>query len=258
MTASSSCSSTHVLVIPSYNPGPLVLDVVREVLDYPLPVWVMIDGSDDGTAESLKALARDHEGLRVFHFPHNRGKGTMILEAAREALKAGYTHLISFDSDGQHPASHLPRFLETSQKHPRAMILGKPEFGSEAPIERVWWRKVANGLTGGMTLGGGIGDSLFGMRAYPLAELKAAMESTRWARRFDFEPETAIRISWMGIPAINLPTPVRYLKREEGGISHFRYGRDNLLLTGMYVRLLFGMFLRLPKLMRQRCHGSRG
>ncbi len=247
-------SPRHLLVIPSYNPGPQVLDVVRNVAQPGLPVWVMIDGSDDGTPEQLECLAESDfpETLRLFRFPENRGKGTVMIEATRRALEEGFTHLLSFDSDGQHPAADIPRFLEQSRQHPEAMVLGQPLFGPEAPIERVLWRRMANFLTGVMTLGGGIGDALFGMRVYPLVELKTAMESTRWARRFDFESEAAIRLSWMGVPAIKLPAPVRYLKREEGGVSHFRYGRDNFLLSGMFVRLLLGMCLRFPGLLARR------
>jgi hypothetical protein len=34
-------------------------------------------------------------------------------------------------------------------------------------------------------------------------------------------------------------------------VSHFRYGRDNALLTWMHVRLLCGLLRRLPVLARR-------
>ena len=71
-------------------------------------------------------------------------------------------------------------------------------------------------------------------------------------RRFDFDPEAAVRLSWAGVPAVNLPAPVRYLRPEEGGVSHFRYGRDNLLLTAMHIRLGIGALARAPRLMWRR------
>ena len=98
------------------------------------------------------------------------------------------------------------------------------------------------------TLGWGIDDSLFGMRLYPAAELLEVMESTTFARRFDFDPEVGVRLAWRGVPILNLPTPVRYPSPEEGGISQFRYLRDNILLTWMHLRLFSGFFLRLPVL----------
>ena len=63
---------------------------------------------------------------------------------------------------------------------------------------------------------------------------------------------TAVRLCWRGVRPINIPAPVRYFSRAEGGVSHFRYGRDNVLLTWMHLRLLFGFALRLPLLAVRR------
>ena len=51
---------------------------------------------------------------------------------------------------------------------------------------------------------------------------------------------------------VNLPGAVRYFRPEEGGVSHFRYGRDNVLLTWMHLRLMLGFLARLPLLLRRR------
>ena len=51
------------------------------------------------------------------------------------------------------------------------------------------------------------------------------------------------------MPVINLPTPVRYPTTEEGGVSQFRYLRDNALLTWMHFRLLVVFVLLLPYLL---------
>ena len=45
------------------------------------PVWVVVDGSDDGTAEGLRALAAADPGLRVDVLPRNAGKGAAVLHA---------------------------------------------------------------------------------------------------------------------------------------------------------------------------------
>jgi hypothetical protein len=62
-------------------------------------------------------------------------------------------------------------------------------------------------------------------------------------RRFDFDTEALVRLCWSGVRAISRPVPVRYFRRDEGGVSHFRYGRDNLLLAAMHARLI-GELLR--------------
>jgi hypothetical protein len=71
-------------------------------------------------------------------------------------------------------------------------------------------------------------------------------------RRFDFDPEAVVRLAWRGVAPINIAAPVKYLRAEDGGVSHFRYGRDNVLLTWMNLRLLLGFVVRLPMLLLRR------
>ena len=60
-------------------------------------------------------------------------------------------------------------------------------------------------------------------------------------RRYDVDVEAAVRLAWAGVPAINLPAAVTYPPKDAGGVSHFRYIRDNALLTRMHTRLLLAM-----------------
>jgi hypothetical protein len=113
-------------------------------------------------------------------------------------------------------------------------------------------RKISNWWANLETLWQGIGDSLFGFRVYPIAPLRGIMEKRRWMRRFDFDAEAAVRLCWSGVQPINLPAPVKYLSAEEGGVSHFNYVRDNVLLSWMHLRLLAGFLLRLPVLIWRR------
>ena len=136
--------------------------------------------------------------------------------------------------------------------------LGVPVFDANAPNLRVQGRKVSNAWAHLETLWAGIGDSLYGFRVYPVAPLRAVMQRQHWMRRFDFDPEAVVRLSWRGVPAVNLPAPVRYLRPEEGGVSHFSYLRDNVLLTWMHTRLFLGFVLRLPLLVWRRVRGTPG
>ena len=156
------------------------------------------------------------------------------------------------DSDGQHPAALIPEFMAASQAERDAMVLGVPVFGPEAPLLRVRGRKVSNAWANLETLGMGIGDSLYGFRVYPIAPLARVMHGQHFMRRFDFDPEAAVRLCWAGVRPVNLPAPVRYLSAGEGGVSHFNYWRDNLLLTWMHTRLFLGFLLRLPVLLIRR------
>jgi glycosyltransferase involved in cell wall biosynthesis len=245
-------SATHLVLIPSYNPGPRVFETVRAALDHWSPVWVVVDGSTDGSALQLQQMASTEPGLHVLLCPQNRGKGAAVLHGIREAMRAGFTHALTMDSDGQHPPERIPAFMQTSQLAATAMVLGRPVFDSSAPNLRVQGRKISNWWADVETLWSGIGDSLFGFRVYPMAPLERVMRRQFWMRRFDFDVEAAVRLCWCGVRPINLAAPVRYFRPEEGGVSHFNYWRDNALLTWMHSRLFLGFLIRLPLLLARR------
>jgi hypothetical protein len=245
-------SATHLVLIPSYNPGAKVYDTVRAARRHWAPVWVVVDGSSDGSAAGLAAMAADDPALRVIVLPENRGKGAAVLEGITQAAAVGFTHALTMDSDGQHPAELIPEFMAASAANPAAMVLGVPVFAADAPHLRVNGRKVSNGWANLETLWAGIGDSLYGFRVYPIRPLLAVMARQTWMRRFDFDPEAVVRLCWAGVPPLNRPAPVRYFRADEGGVSHFDYLRDNLLLTWMHTRLFLGFLLRLPRLLARK------
>ena len=243
----------YLVLIPSYNTGALLKITVEEALQQWSPVWVILDGSDDGSENLLQPLQKQYpDGLFVIRYPQNSGKGAVILKGISLAKEIGFTHVLTMDADHQHPASYIAKYMQLSKENPDAMILGTPLFDDSAPMIRVKGRKISNWWANLETLGWGIHDSLFGMRVYPIDDLISVMHSTSWARRFDFEPEIAVRMAWRGVPMINVDTPVRYISKEEGGVSQFKYGRDNILLTGMHIRLFFCFILRLPKLLARK------
>lgn len=245
-------SASHLVLIPSYNPGEKVYATVREARQYWQPVWVVVDGSSDGTAEGLQAMAAMDDGLRVIVSAHNQGKGSAVLHGINLAAAAGFTHVLTMDSDGQHPADQIPAFMAASIAQPAAMVLGVPVFDASAPRLRVQGRRVSNAWANLETLWSGIGDSLYGFRVYPIAPLQQVMRYQPWMRHFDFDPEAVVRLCWRGVRPVNLPAQVRYFSAAEGGISHFNYLRDNLLLSWMHLRLVLEFVLRLPLLLLKR------
>lgn len=248
-------SSTHLVLIPSYNTGEQVYATVRAARAQWAPVWVVVDGSTDGTAEGLQAMAAADPGLRVWVLPQNSGKGAAVLHGLQQAQVEGFTHALAMDSDGQHPADLIPSFMQTSMARPDTMVLGRPVFDASAPLLRVRGRRVSNWWTNLETLGAGVADSLYGFRVYPVAALAAVMARQPWMRRFDFDTEAVVRLAWRGVKPVNLDAPVKYLRADEGGVSHFRYVRDNVLLTWMHTRLMVEFVLRLPVLVWRKAAG---
>ena len=245
-------ATRQLVLVPSYNTGPLLLETVRAARAEWAPVWVVLDGSTDGSEALLRAAMGDDPQFRLLVLPANGGKGAAVRAGLEQAQAAGFTHALVMDADGQHPAAAIGAFMAASAAAPTALVLGRPVFGPEAPQLRVRGRRISNWWANLETLGAGIGDSLFGFRVYPIGPLLRVMRRGGGMRRFDFDPEAAVRLAWAGLPLVNIPAPVRYLRAEEGGVSHFRYGRDNVLLTWMHIRLVLGMLARLPLLIARR------
>lgn len=238
----------RLVILPSYNSGPRLPETMLAARPHCDAVWAVIDGSTDGSAALAEGISGD--GVRVIRLEKNSGKGGAVLRAFREASSAGFSRAIVMDADGQHPAGEIARFFQVSNESPDALVAGVPVFGPDAPAARVKGRLVGNFFARLETLGLGAKDSLFGFRLYPIAPALRVLESTRSGRRFDFDTVMAIRLAWAGVPVIDVPVPVLYPPPAEGGVTHFRYVRDNLLLARVHARLCLEMLPRIPRLVR--------
>src|ERR1043166_3199997 len=115
MSKAAAQHTRHLILIPSYNTGCKLVETVREALQFWQPVWVIIDGSNDGSPEELLKLAPSLPGLHVMRFAENRGKGAAVLAGLVAARNAGYQYALVMDADGQHPADRIPQFVELSR-----------------------------------------------------------------------------------------------------------------------------------------------
>jgi glycosyltransferase involved in cell wall biosynthesis len=221
------------MLVPTYDNPATIRRVVERVRAHVADVVVVNDGSGPEGRAACEALAKD--GLaHVVHREKNGGKGAAVKTGFGAAHELGFTHAFQVDADGQHNLDDIPRFLGVAQKHPDALVLGAPVFDESAPAARQAGRKITifwvNFETGGRV----VEDPMCGFRIYPLAE---AVRVKVPSNMMDFDPEVAVRLVWRGVPVINLPTEVRYVPREEGGVSHFRLFKDNMLISWMHTRL---------------------
>jgi hypothetical protein len=175
---SNRASSTHLVLIPSYNPGVKVEDTVRSARAQWNPVWVVVDGSTDGSTDRLQAMAEQDPGLRVIVLSRNRGKGVAVLAGLNAAAAQGFTHVLTMDSDGQHPAHLIPAFMAASQAATDTMVLGLPKFDASAPQVRVQGRRLSNLFTDIETLWSHLSDRAAGRdHASPALDARLRLRS---------------------------------------------------------------------------------
>ena len=233
------------VVIPSYNSGPRLEQTVREVMAVWRPVIVVNDGSTDGSNIPISHLAAEEPGLHALTQPGNTGKGAAVFAAFNYAVDRGLTHAVVFDADGQHDPAEIPKFMEAAREHPLALVMGQPQFSDDAPTSHIIGHGIANFFAKLETLRPRLGDSLFGLRLYPMLGLIKALRHIRGGRRFDFDTQAAVRMAWLGSPTVNLSAAVHY---PENRVRHFRYLRDNLLLLRVHFWLLLRGIFVWPKL----------
>lgn len=222
-------------LIPTYNNPRTVRSVVLRVRERVPDVVVVDDGSAAEGREAVAALGR--EGLaHAVRREKNGGKGAAVKTGFRAAYELGFTHALQVDADGQHDLEDIPRLLAAAQERPEALILGAPIYDASAPKGRLVARQITLFWTNFEAGRGVIADPMCGFRVYPLAP---AVALGRTGNRMEFDIEVAVKLAWAGVPVINVPTRVRYLSREEGGVSHFRMLEDNLRIGWMHTRLSF-------------------
>jgi len=234
-----------VAVIPVYDHGEAIGGVVARVRASGLRCVLVDDGSGASCAQVLDDLARSPD-VSLVRLAVNQGKGGAMMAGLRAAAAAGYTHALQIDADGQHDADDVPAFLARAAAAPAAVICGTPVYDESVPKVRYYGRYASHFWMWLCSLSFAISDSMCGFRVYPLASVLPLIDGARLGRRMDFDPEVLVRLCWLGVPVVNVPTRVIYPR---DGVSHFRYGFDNVLIVSMYARLFFGMLLRSPLLL---------
>ncbi|MCP5057311.1 MAG: glycosyltransferase family 2 protein [bacterium] len=227
-------------LLPTFDNPRTVGRVVGEVRKRLEDVIVVDDGSGDEGREVVAALARD--GLaRVVRREANGGKGAAVKTGFLAARDQGFSHALQIDADGQHCTDDLPRFIAAATERPEALILGAPVFDETQPFGRAVGRRISQFWVNFETGGRVIEDPQCGFRVYPL---EGALAAGARGNRMQFDQELPVRMIWQGVPVVNLPTRVRYLTREEGGVSHFQMFRDNLRISAMHTGLVFEKLMR--------------
>lgn len=226
------------ILIPTYDNPDTIRDVVRSVRTLCEDVVVVDDASGPANQREVEKLGEEGLAL-VTRRAKNGGKGAAVKTGFLFAREHGFTHAIQVDADGQHALPDIAKFLELAEARPEAAILGQPIFDETAPTHRMILRRVTIFWTRREVGDDRVGDPLCGFRGYPI---EAAIATGTIGDRMDFDPEIVVRLAWMGVPIVHVPTRVRYIA---GGVSHWRAFEDNWLIAKMHTRLMWRRMMHL-------------
>ena len=232
------------IIVPVFNHGESAIELVQRLPGTALHLFLVNDGSEVETHNALHALAERHDWITVLDHSENRGKGAAVISGIHAAHAQGYSHALQIDADGQHDTADIPRFLALAQANPNAVITGQPIYDESVPTGRLIARYLTHVWVWVETLSFTIRDSMCGFRVYPLGFVERLTKHVRLGQRMDFDPEILVRLHWEGLTIISVPTNVTY---PLDGKSHFRPWHDNVLISWMHTRLVFGMIWRVSR-----------
>ncbi|MBO4875445.1 MAG: glycosyltransferase family 2 protein [Bacteroidales bacterium] len=229
-------------LIPTYNNGKTLGNIIERTLTVCSNIVVVNDGSTDNTADVLGSFS-ENKNITVVSYPKNKGKGYALRLGLQKARELGFDYAVTVDSDGQHFPEDIPLLLEAAKNANESRILvvgsrnlkaeGMPEKNTFANNFSNFWFKVQTFKK--------LPDTQTGFRLYSLHNLPNLKILTR---RYETELELLVFSAWRNVKLI--PTQVRvYYPPKEERVSHFRpfadFTRISILNTFLcFAALLYG------------------
>ena len=238
------------IVIPHFDHLSQFRLFLHRLAEQGMPLVVVDDASPATVLDALAEMLHEQApGSTLVRHDKNQGKGGAVMTGLRTAYAAGFTHALQIDADGQHDPAGISALVGAGRANPDSLICGEPVFDDDISALRYYARYITLSLCWFETLSTDIRDALCGFRLYPLARIIKILNGCKPGKRMAFDPEILVRAVWAGIPLHFVPVQVEY---PEGGRSHFHYIVDNVEISWMHTRMIFGMLIRIPRLVRNR------
>lgn len=224
-------------VIPTYQNAKTLLKVVADVHRVVDTVFVVDDGSNDGTAALLDKATGSERPEKVLTHPKNCGKGAALKTGLTYARQQGFRYAVTVDADGQHRADDIPALLKAVEEEPDALAIGSRGLQHEnMPAKSTFANRFSNFWFSLQTLQR-LPDTQSGLRIYPLRRL----HGLRWmSARYEAELILLVFSAWAGVKLLPVPVSVYYPPRDQR-VTHFRPGRDFTRISVLNTLLCFLM-----------------
>lgn len=224
-------------VIPTYQNAKTLLKVVADVHRVVDTVFVVDDGSNDGTAALLDKATGNERPEKVLTHAKNQGKGAALKTGLTFARQQGFHYAVTVDADGQHRANDIPALLKAVEEEPDALVIGSRGLQHEnMPAKSTFANRFSNFWFALQTLQR-LPDTQSGLRVYPLRRL----HGLRWmSARYEAELTLLVFSAWAGVKLLPIPVSVYYPPRDQR-VTHFRPGRDFTRISVLNTLLCFLM-----------------
>jgi len=216
------------VLIPSYNVGSIIGDVVKKIKDMDLEVIVVDDGSTDDTEK----VAADSGAVVVRH-AQNLGKGASLKKGFDFILRTtDFDSVIIMDGDGQHSPKDIRKFILHAREQDDDIIIGnRMDLTKDMPLVRILTNKIMSSVLSTLCKQR-IPDTQCGFRLIRRGVLeKIKLESSK----YDLESELLIKASRKNMKIASIP--VESIYRDE--LSRIHPVKDTFRFLSLLLKLYF-------------------
>ena len=231
-----------VVVVPAYNEERFIGSVILKILQFPVVLIVVDDGSTDNTAFIAQAA-----GAQVLQHEHNKGKGESLNTGIREARHMDPEVVVVLDGDGQHLVREIPNLVRPILEEGADIVVGSRYLKktSQVPTHRFlghWFFNKLTSFASRVT----VSDSQSGYRAFSSRVFNGDLFQSAG---FAVESEMQFLAHEHGLRVTEVPVTIQYLDKPKRSVMQQGATVLNgiLHLVGQYRPLLFfglpGLFI---------------
>jgi dolichol-phosphate mannosyltransferase len=207
-----------LVVIPTYNESENIERMLRRIHEC-LPragVLVVDDGSPDGTAGLVTAVAAEQPDVHLLARTAKSGLGSAYRAGFAWGLEHGYDAFVEIDADFSHDPAALPSLVAPLEEGFDVSIGSRYIEGGSIP-NWAWHRHLLSrggNLYADVVLGLGVADSTAGYRAYSARVLRLLDLDRIRAEGYGFQIEMTYRAKQHG--AAITEVPISFVDRAAG------------------------------------------
>jgi len=198
------------VVVPLFNEEKHIVSVLKDVSKYKLPIIVIDDGSKDHS--KLKVQNSKIKSVELLTHKVNLGKGAAMKTGADHAFSHGADAIVLMDSDGQHDAMDLSKFIEALKSGDYGVVFGSRNYSYGVPLVRFLGNKFAS-VVMSMFFRTYVSDVVCGFKGIT----KEAYKKIKWdSAGYGVEAEIVARVGRTGVSHCEIPIKTIYHDKVKG------------------------------------------